>query len=627
MLFRAHRLFARFSKPTTAVGAFEKFNFPSEILKSFSEAGFTKPTEIQDKCWGPILKGKDLIGIAKTGSGKTLAFVAPAIVHINSREKIERGDGPIALVISPTRELALQTSKEFNHYGHPLDIKSSCVFGGVDKEDQRSNLFKGKPMLIATPGRLIDYIIEGAAKLSKVSYFVIDEVDKMLDMGFENSIKKIVQEIGSNRQTLMFSATFPDSIQKISKEFMKDPEEVRIGSGELTINSDISHKIEMIEEGEKLKKLLEILKLNPIKSRVLIFVETKKACDRLAAHLSFEGYKVSSIHSDKTQSERTTALQQFALGFSRILIATDLAARGLDVKDIKTVINFDMPESARDYVHRVGRTARAGLQGSAISFFTPEDKVRAEFMINIFKESKLEIPAKLQKYAEDEKKTKTKENPNSKGKHEYRPTEKDKQGQKMYKWETSAFRSSINEIRESIKPQKKKRMRGNEANVLHKLQVEKLKHKGKKHEGRNKNENDASKNKKSAHGRSKSAQNATQDKIKSAERPKSAPRATQNKKHTDENKKPMQSQAKREERPKSMHDKTKLTEKPAPKSNHNIKKSESLSQIKRSSSAPAIKSSQSVKAPQIELNKNPRILNVSTFKRKKSSPSSSNNKK
>ena len=257
--------------------------------------------------WPLALSGKDMIGIASTGSGKTLAFILPAIIHINDQEKlrvifIQRGDGPIALVISPTRELAMQTSQECNRFGRPCQIFNACIYGGVPKGYQQRELEKGVHIIVATPGRLIDFLEMGATNLKRVTYLVLDEADRMLDMGFEPQIRKILSQIRPDRQTLMWSATWPREVQNLAKDFLVNPTHIQVGSLNLAANSDIKQVIEVVEDSEKLVLLLKILRESMPKGyKILIFAETKRGCESLARDLRNDNFPVGSIHGDKSQ--------------------------------------------------------------------------------------------------------------------------------------------------------------------------------------------------------------------------------------------------------------------------------------------------------------------------------------
>jgi ATP-dependent RNA helicase DDX5/DBP2 len=341
------------------------------------------------------LSGRDVIGIAQTGSGKTLAFVLPGIVHINAQPLLQRGDGPIVLILSPTRELAMQTMGECGKFGYTSRIKYTCIYGGVPKSEQARDLRNGVEIAIATPGRLIDFLESGTTNLRRVTYVVLDEADRMLDMGFEPQIRSIMSQIRPDRQVLLWSATWPREIQALARDFLRDPIQVNIGQLELTANQNVTQVIKVINDQDKKRALYDVLERAMDGSKVLIFTGTKRTADQLTGDLRRDGWPARAIHGDKSQSERDWVLAEFRSGKSPLMIATDVAARGIDVKDIKTVINYDFPAQLEDYVHRIGRTGRAGQKGTAYSFFTIADARKARELIGILKQTNQEVPADL----------------------------------------------------------------------------------------------------------------------------------------------------------------------------------------------------------------------------------------
>ncbi|GAX72837.1 hypothetical protein CEUSTIGMA_g292.t1 [Chlamydomonas eustigma] len=389
------------------VYTFEEASFPSYVLSEVLKAGFTEPSPIQSQGWPMALMGRDLIGLAETGSGKTLAYLLPAIVHINAQPYLEPGDGPIVLALAPTRELAVQIQQECARFGMSSKIKSTCIYGGAPKGPQIRDLRTGVEIVIATPGRLIDMLDSRCTNLKRVTYLVLDEADRMLDMGFEPQIKAIVSQIRPDRQTLLWSATWPNEVKAIAAAFLKDPYQVTIGSQDLKANHNISQVVEVIEEADKYPRALKVLgremtaaaKANAT-HRILVFAETKKGCDDLTRRLRTDGFPALGLHGDKSQQERDWVLAEFKNGTHPIMIATDVAARGLDVKDVKMVLNFDMPNAAEDYVHRIGRTGRAGAKGVAHSFFTTANARLAGQIISVLKEADQPIPPQLFQYAE-----------------------------------------------------------------------------------------------------------------------------------------------------------------------------------------------------------------------------------
>jgi ATP-dependent RNA helicase DDX5/DBP2 len=391
---------------------FEEASMPEFILKDVTRQGFDKPSPIQSQGWPMALLGRDMIGISATGSGKTLAFLLPGMIHINAQPFLSPGDGPIVLVMAPTRELALQIKVEADKFGASSDIKNTVVYGGVPKNTQVRDLRKGVEILIATPGRLIDHLESGVTNLRRVTYLVLDEADRMLDMGFEPQIRSIISQIRPDRQTLFWSATWPKEVQQLAHDFLTNFYEVHVGSLDLRANTAITQLVECLDtDFDKYTRLLHHLaeyrgsgyssRGTPTGAsigRVMIFVETKKGCDQLTRSLRGEGIMVKAIHGDKTQQDRDETLAEFRSGHIAILVATDVAARGLDIKEVRMVINFDMPGTIEDYVHRIGRTGRAGATGTAVSFFTEKHSRLARELVVILQEAQQEVPPKLLGY-------------------------------------------------------------------------------------------------------------------------------------------------------------------------------------------------------------------------------------
>ncbi|KAF6152231.1 hypothetical protein GIB67_005885 [Kingdonia uniflora] len=369
------------------VKEFRDLGFPEYVMQEVMKAGFVEPTPIQAQGWPMALKGRDLIGIAETGSGKTLAYLLPAIVHVNAQPFLAPGDGPIVLVLAPTRELAVQIQQEASKFGASSKLKNTCIYGGVPKGPQVRDLQKGVEIVIATPGRLIDMLESHHTNLKRVTYLVLDEADRMLDMGFEPQIKKIVSQIRPDRQTLYWSATWPKEVEQLARQSLYNPYKVIIGSSELKANHAINQHVEIVSENQKYKKLVTLLEDIMDGSRILIFMDTKKGCDQTTRQLRMDGWPALSIHGDKSQAERDWVLSEFKAGKSPIMTATDVAARGLDVKDVKYVINYDFPGSLEDYVHRIGRTGRAGAKGTAYTFFTAASARFAKELISILEEA------------------------------------------------------------------------------------------------------------------------------------------------------------------------------------------------------------------------------------------------
>lgn len=378
------------------VRSFEEASFPDYVLDEIKKVGFEHPTPIQSQGWPMALSGRDVVGIAQTGSGKTLAFLLPAIVHINAQPLLRPGDGPIVLVLAPTRELAQQIQQEVDKFGYTSQIKNTCVYGGAPKREQSAKLRSGVEIVIATPGRLMDFLQGGNTNLKRVTYLVLDEADRMLDMGFEPQIRKIVSQIRPDRQTLMWSATWPREVQTLAKDFLKTYIQCNIGSEEIVANHNITQIVEVIDKFEKEKRIREVLKNSMgADTKLLIFSATKRKCDELTQMLRYEGWQALAIHGDKSQGEREWVLQQFKEGKAPIMIATDVASRGIHVDNIGLVINFDFPNNIEDYVHRIGRTGRAGTKGKSITFFTYNDSRKASELIRVMEEAGQAVPDRL----------------------------------------------------------------------------------------------------------------------------------------------------------------------------------------------------------------------------------------
>ncbi|KAK2171581.1 hypothetical protein NP493_1041g01033 [Ridgeia piscesae] len=377
---------------------FAETNFPEMVMQLFRNQAWTSPTAIQAQAWPIALSGRDLVGIAQTGSGKTLSFILPAIVHITHQPYLQRGDGPICLALVPTRELAQQVSVVATQFGLPCKVRNCCVYGGASKGPQIRDLERGAEIVIATPGRLIDLLEAGKTNLRRCTYLVMDEADRMLDMGFEPQIRKIVEQVRPDRQTLMWSATWPKDVRVLAEEFLKDYVQVNIGALQLHANHNILQIVDVCMEDEKQYKLSKLLEeiMGEKENKSLIFVETKRKADEISRRLRRDGWPAMCIHGDKSQPERDWVLTEFRNGRAPILVATDVASRGLDVNDVKFVINFDYPNCSEDYVHRIGRTARASNTGTAYTFFTHGNAKQARDLLEVLREAKQQINPKLE---------------------------------------------------------------------------------------------------------------------------------------------------------------------------------------------------------------------------------------
>lgn len=381
-------------KPVTT---FDEAGFPAYVMSQVKAQGFAKPTPIQSQGWPMALSGRDVVGIAETGSGKTLTYCLPSIVHINAQPLLAQGDGPIVLVLAPTRELAVQIKQEIDKFGQSSRIRNTCVYGGVPKGAQIRDLQRGVEVCIATPGRLIDMLESGKTNLRRVTYLVLDEADRMLDMGFEPQIRKILGQIRPDRQTCMWSATWPKEVRQLASDFQTDFIQVNIGSMDLSANHRITQIVEVMSDMEKRDRMTKHMEkiMNDRDNKILIFTGTKRVADEITRFLRQDGWPALSIHGDKQQNERDWVLNEFKTGKSPIMVATDVASRGIDVKNITHVLNYDYPNNSEDYVHRIGRTGRAGAKGTAITFFTTENSKQARDLVNILRESKQEIDPRL----------------------------------------------------------------------------------------------------------------------------------------------------------------------------------------------------------------------------------------
>ena len=376
------------------VFTFEEASMPDYVLSEVLRCGFDKPTPIQSQGWPMALLGRDMIGISRTGSGKTLAFLLPGMIHINAQPYLQRGDGPIVLVLAPTRELAVQIKVECDKFGASSQIKNTCVYGGAPKRAQAQDLQNGVEIVIATPGRLIDFLENGTTNLRRVTYLVLDEADRMLDMGFEPQLRKIVAQIRPDRQTLMWSATWPKEVRNLANDFLRDYYQVTVGSLELSANKDIEQLIEVVEDADKYRRMIDFLQEKG-RAKMLVFVETKRGCDQLTRSLQMDNFLARCIHGDKSQDERDWVLNDFRNGKCLLLVATDVAARGLDIKDIGYVVNYDFPSNLEDYVHRIGRCGRAGQKGTALSFFTSKSSKWAGGLMKLLQDAGQPVPPDL----------------------------------------------------------------------------------------------------------------------------------------------------------------------------------------------------------------------------------------
>lgn len=350
---------------------FKDLNIIEPILKSIEEAGYEKPTAIQEKSIPAILDGKDILGCAQTGTGKTAAFAIPILQSIIEEKKVDNERKLKALIVAPTRELAIQIGENVTTYSKYLNIKSTVIFGGVNQSSQVRKIKSGIDVLIATPGRLIDLSNQRHVDLKNVKYFVLDEADRMLDMGMIHDVKRIISKLPKERQNLLFSATMPKEVMKLVNSILKNPTKVEVQPVSSTVDI-ISQGAYMVSKKNKKSLLVHLLKDESIKS-VIVFSRTKHGANKIAKDLNNVGIEAAAIHGNKSQNQRQLALNNFKEGSLRVLVATDIAARGIDVDELSHVINYDLPDVPETYVHRIGRTGRAGRDGVAITLCDSEE--------------------------------------------------------------------------------------------------------------------------------------------------------------------------------------------------------------------------------------------------------------
>ena len=350
--------------------SFREFGLREELQRALDEAGYLSPTPIQEKAIPLVMAGHDLVGVAQTGTGKTLAYLLPILQAFKSG-----GDGPHAVVVCPTRELAIQVAGEAERFGKYLSLRTVLAYGGTSSGGQKSELTQGCDLLVATPGRLLDFLNQGWVSMRRARYLVLDEADRMLDMGFINDVDAIVRRIPMSRQTLLFSATFPQEIKTLSERYLMHPETVRIDSA-IRVKESVSHAFLEVAAWQKVDLLLTVLdRERP--SKCLVFTATREMTSELARRLRTRNHEVVSLSSLLSQSNRERALTAFRNGVFDVLVATDVAARGLDIDDIDLVVNFDVPMHAEEYVHRIGRTGRAHREGRALTLVCELDRARA----------------------------------------------------------------------------------------------------------------------------------------------------------------------------------------------------------------------------------------------------------
>lgn len=371
----------------------EAFGHNPEIMHELKRAGFTKPSPIQMQAWPVILQGHDLIGIAQTGTGKTLAFLLPAFIHIEGQPAArDRRGGANVLVLTPTRELALQIEEEVKKYKYK-DIKCVCVYGGGNRREQINVVNSGVEIIIATPGRLIDLINNNIVDVKSITYLILDEADRMLDLGFQPDIRKILLDIRPERQTIMTSATWPEGVRYMATNYMNNPVQVFVGSMDLTACHLVTQKVLMVDENDKFETLIDLLASEVgDHGKAIVFMGRKATVDYVSTQFIMREIACQSIHGNREQCDREQALDDLKSGAVNVLLATDVASRGIDIKDVTHVINYDFPHNIEEYVHRVGRTGRAGQRGQSITFMARNDWKYAKDLITIMEEANQEVP-------------------------------------------------------------------------------------------------------------------------------------------------------------------------------------------------------------------------------------------
>lgn len=351
---------------------FEDLRLAEPLLRAIRTAGYRTPTPIQSSAIPHVLAGRDVLGCAQTGTGKTAAFALPILQHVGARPRTGAPTAPLALILCPTRELAQQIHESFCTYGQHLDVRQAVAYGGVSLSSQARAIKAGVDILVATPGRLLDLLEQRHVSLSSVEILVLDEADRMLDMGFLPVVRRVLRQLPRRHQTLLFSATMPTAIRKLAADLLHDPALVQ-HAPESPAAATVAHWVYHVEQPDKLRLLTGLLARAPRK-RTLVFTRTKHGADRLARHLLQAGIRAAAFHGNKTQRDRTRVLAAFRAARTPVLVATDIAARGLDVDDIGQVFNYDLTPDPETYIHRVGRTGRAGAAGTAVSFCSTQER-------------------------------------------------------------------------------------------------------------------------------------------------------------------------------------------------------------------------------------------------------------
>ena len=373
--------------------SFESLGVGGKFLRALTDMGYEQPTPIQAKTIPTLLEGSDLLGIAQTGTGKTAAFALPVLQNLDDANEQRQSRRPRALVLAPTRELALQIAEEFACYGKYTTLRHTIVFGGVGQHPQVSALRKGVDVLVATPGRLLDLAGQGHLDLSAVSVLVLDEADRLLDMGFVRDVKRIISQTPNNRQSLLFSATMPKEVAALAHEILKNPVRVDVSPKQITLR-EIDQRVVMVNSGDKRDVLRHLLHDDEV-TRAIVFTRTKHGANRLAKQLGNDGIVAEAIHGNKSQGARQRALANFKNGEAWVLVATDIAARGIDIDAVSHVFNYELPHEPESYVHRIGRTARARATGVAWSLVDPSERSRLRAVERLIKHTPKEVVVQL----------------------------------------------------------------------------------------------------------------------------------------------------------------------------------------------------------------------------------------
>jgi len=396
---------------------FNELGLSAELLRAISEQGYTEPTPVQSQSIPPILRGQDIMAGAQTGTGKTAAFTLPMLERLkqHANTSVSPARHPVrALIIAPTRELAAQVHESIRTYGKHIALRSACVFGGVNIDPQIAELRAGVEILVATPGRLLDHVHQRTVHLGQVEILVLDEADRMLDMGFMPDIKRILALLPAKRQSLMFSATFPEDIKRLAAQMLKDPVRVQVAPSN-AVTELVAHSAFKVDERYK-REFLERLIRDRDMRQVLVFTRTKISASRLARALQRDGFPCAALHSDRTQQERMQALGDFKEGKLQLLVATDIAARGLDIEQLPHVINFELPHNPEDYIHRIGRTGRAGQPGEAISLVARDEEDLLASIERLLK-ARIAISAAAPDAARSPRRSSTEREPRSPARH------------------------------------------------------------------------------------------------------------------------------------------------------------------------------------------------------------------